>query len=142
MSFDLSSVDTVAACNKGTEIELKHPVTNEPTGVFWGILGRDSDAYREYFRELANARIRKEVMARKRGKDVEVETVEVAEAKAIELLVSCSTGWRSEDKPTLTFKGEELEFTVMNAKTVLEALPWVRRQIEDGIDDLENFMKS
>lgn len=140
-TFDLASIDTVAACNKGVEIELKHPVTNEPIGIFWSILGSDSDVFREYMRELANARIRKEAMARKRGRDSEVDTVEMAEERTIELLTVCSVGWRSAEKPTITFKGEELEFNVPNAKKVLVGLPWVRKQIDEGIGDLENFMK-
>lgn len=140
-SFDLASIDTVAACNKGFEIELKHPVTQEPLGIFWTVLGSDSDVFRDYLREVTNEKIRKEAMAKKRGRDVEVDTVEVSEERAIELLTVCSVNWRSTDKPTITFKDAELEFNVPNVKKVLTGLPWIRKQIDEGIGDLENFMK-
>lgn len=141
-AFDLGSIDTVAACNKGAEIELRHPATNEPLGIFWTVLGTDSDAFREYTKESLNDRIRKEALAKKRGRDVEVRTIEDSEQDTINLLTVCSTGWRSIDKPTIAFKGEELQFNVANVKRVLTELPWIRRQIDEAIGDLENFMKS
>lgn len=141
-SFDLASIDTVAACNKGYEVELKHPATNEPIGIFWSVLGSDSDTFRDYMKEATNAKLRKDAMARKRGKDVEVRTVEEAEKETIDLLTLCSLGWRSTDSSAIKFKGEDLAFNVPNVRRVLTELPWIRRQIDEAIGDLENFMKS
>lgn len=139
--IDLASLDTTAACNQGFEVELKHPATNKPVGIFWKVVGRDSDIFREYIREKANDRIRREAAALKRGKELEVRTVEQAESDNIELMTVCSTGWRTEEGSTLKFNGQELEFNVPNAKAVLTALPWIRNQLDAVIGDLENFMK-
>lgn len=144
-SFDLDSLDTGAACDKGAEIELKHPTTNEPLGLFVTILGKDSQVFREHVKQDVNARIRREALASKRGKDVAPPTAEEAEDKATELLVICTLAWRqrNEDgsfKDTITYKGEELSFNVPNAKTVYTNLLWFRRQVDEAIGDLENFI--
>ena len=57
-------------------------------------------------------------------------------------LVACSTGWRTGDVRTLLFKGEELAFTAQNALLVYNALPWIKRQVDEGIGDLANFLKT
>lgn len=144
-SLDLDSLDTGAACDKGAEIELKHPTTSEPLGLFVTILGKDSQVFREHVKQDVNARIRREALASKRGKDVAPPTAEEAEDKATELLVICTLGWRqrNEDgtfKDTITYKGEELAFNVPNAKTVYTNLLWFRRQVDEAIGDLENFI--
>lgn len=144
-SLDLDSLDTGTACDKGAEIELKHPTTSEGLGLFVTILGKDSQVFREHVKQDVNARIRREALASKRGKDVPPPTAEEAEEKATELLVICTLGWRqrNEDgsfKETITYKGEELSFNVPNAKTVYTNLLWFRRQVDEAIGDLENFI--
>lgn len=144
-SLDLASLDTSAACDKGAEIELRHPTTNEPLGLFVTVLGKDSQIFRDHVKQDVNARIRREALANKRGKDLPPPTAEEAEDKATELLVVCTLGWRQrvegdKFKETITFAGEELAFTVANAKRVYESLLWFRRQVDEAIGDLENFI--
>jgi hypothetical protein len=143
--MDLASLNTTAACDKGTEIELVHPVTKAPLGIFWGIVGRDSTIFQEHVRQQIDEDMRRAAMAKKRGKEPELLTTAKREARGLSLLVACSTGWRTvekdSEKKTLTFEGRELEFTETNAATVLEKLSWIREQIDEGIADLENFMK-
>lgn len=141
-SFDLGSIDTIAACNKGTEFELRHPATNKPIGIFWSLVGRDSDVFRSYVKEQTNATIRREAMAKKRGKDPDIKTVEDYEQDTITLLTICSVGWRSSESNTIKFKGEELVFNVPNVKRVLTDMPWIRNQLNEFISELENFMTS
>lgn len=140
--IDLASIDTVAACNQGVEVELRHPGTNERLGIFWTVLGKDSDVYNDYIRDKVNATLRKKALAEKRGRDLEIRTLEDAEAEQIETLVVCSTGWRTGDKPVINFKGEDLEFSVANAKKILTERAWIRKPLDDAIGDLTNFMPS
>jgi len=140
--LDLASLDTVAACDAGAELELRHPTTDAPLDIWISILGRDSQAFKEYTRQSINTRLRKEAMSRKRGRDPEVATVEAAEEDSTAALVACSTGWRTGDARTLLFKGEELAFTAQNALLVYNALPWIKRQVDEGIGDLANFLKT
>lgn len=134
-ALDLSALDTVAACDKGARIELRHPVTNEPLGVFITVLGKDSQAFRDHLRASINERLRREALAKRRGRDLEPMTVEVGEAEGIDLLVVCTVGWEG-----VTYKGQPLEFNVPNARTLYADLPWVRKQVDEAIGDLENFM--
>jgi hypothetical protein len=137
MAFDLSRFDTTAACDKGAEIELKDPVSNAPTGMFITLLGSDSTAFREYTRNKTNERLRKESIAAKRGKDAEIRTVEAIEQENLELLVSCTKGWRG-----ILVNGAELAFNVPNALQVYRNYPKIYEQVNDAIGDLGNFMKS
>lgn len=141
-AIDLASIDTVAACNQGVEVELRHPATNEPLGIFWTVLGRDSDTYNDYIRDKVNAMLRKKALAEKRGRDLEIRTLEDAEAENIETLIVCSTGWRTGDKQVICFGGQELEFNVANAKKILTERAWIRKQLDEAIGDLSNFMPS
>lgn len=141
-SFDLGNIDTVSACNAGFEVELRHPATNAPLGVFWTVLGSDSDVFRDYIKESTNERLRKDAMARKKGRDVEVKTIQDIEQETIDMLTLCSVGWRTGDAQTITFKGEILSFNVPNVKKVLTAMPWIRKQLDEAMSDLANFMKS
>lgn len=140
--IDLGNIDTVSACNAGFEVELRHPATNAPLGIFWDVMGSDSDAFRDYIKESTNERLRKEAMAKKKGRDIEVKTIQDFEQETINILTVCSLGWRTGDSPTITFKGESLSFSVPNVKKVLSAMPWIRTQLDEAMGDLANFMRN
>lgn len=145
MTTDFSALDTVTACDKGTEIELHHPVTNRGLGIFWSLLGRDSQVFRDHIRQNIDEATRRAANAKKRGKEDVPDTADKQEQRGIELLAACSTGWRYGDVKAFPFqkKGtpvEDLPFTQANVKRVLTELPEVRRQIDEAMADLENFM--
>lgn len=135
--LDLATLDTVAACDKGAEIELRHPVTTAPLGVFISIVGRDSSVFKEYIRNRVNDKLRRDALDKKRGRDEVVPTMEESEAESIELVTLCTTGWRN-----VTYKGTELAFNVANALMLYAEMPWIRRQVDEAIGDLENFMSA
>lgn len=134
-AFDLGSLDTVEACNKPAEIEIRHPVTGETTGVFFSVLGKDSDTYRGRIRSLADQTLRSQAL----GKP-QVETIDALEKRNIDALVAATTGWRTGDEPVVTLKGEKLEFSPANARKVYEALLPVREQVAEALNNLGNFM--
>lgn len=151
-SFDFASLDTVAASNAGAEISIPHPVlTGKKSGLFVTILGKDSDTFREHQRDRADADIKRRSILAKTGEEEPLPTAQQVFDNATNLLVICSTGWRQEvyddkgevvdNKPTITFEGKELEFSVKNAKLVFSRLLWVRRKVDEQIDNLENFIK-
>jgi hypothetical protein len=142
--MDIGKLDTVSACNAGAEIELMHPVTQKRLGIFVNVLGKDSDVCREHFRVTVNDNLRKAAMAKKRGKDEEVQTYEKSLERGIDLLVACTLGWRTVDDgqetPTITMNGEAMAYTKANAKRLYEAMPWIKTQVDEAIVDLENFI--
>jgi hypothetical protein len=135
-AFDLGSIDTIEACNKAAEIEIKHPVTGAPTGVFISVLGKDSDAYRSIVRGMADETLKRQAM----GKN-DSATLEKLEQKNIEALVAVTTGWRTGDEAFVVVKGEQLPFTSANARRVYSELLPVRDQVAEAINNLENFMR-
>ena len=146
--FDLSCLDTVAAAEAGAEVELRHPVTGAGLDVFLTVLGKDSEVVRDYNREKGNEYLRKASIARKRGKDDEIQTMEKFEASSIELLTVCTTGWRWGERAgvfPLQKSGqpiEELAFSVQNVKRLYTEMPEARKQADEAIADQANFIKA
>lgn len=134
-SFDLGALDTVEACNKPAEIEIRHPVSGEGTGVFFSVLGRDSDTYRSRIRSLADQQLRNQALGK-----APIETIDTLERRNIDALVAATVGWRSGDEATVTLNGEKLDFSQANARKVYEALLPVREQVAEALSNLGNFM--
>lgn len=141
--IDLASFDAATPCDAGAEIELVHPVSGAPIGVFITVLGKYSKVFIDHTRRNSNEYLRKAQMLKKRGKDEKPATVEKFEEKSIEMLVACTVGWRTGDKKVIVFEGQELQFTPANAELIYTStkLSWIRTQVDEGIVDLGNFMK-
>lgn len=137
--LDLASLDTVAACNDGAEIELLHPTTRAPLGIYIRVYGKDSDAFRKHLRQSVNARLRKTALERKRGAP-DIPTVEAGEEEAIAALAACTINWRTNDQHFIVFAGEQLLCSSANAVKIYSRLPWIKEQIDEAIADLENFL--
>jgi hypothetical protein len=137
MTLDLATLDTVAACDAGAEIELRHPVTKAPLGIYISGKGKDSAAWRAEVHKSVNARIKR------RGA---VSTPEEAEVSNIMSLVAVTISWRSKNddgktyRNTITFEKKELDCTPENAKLLYTRLIWMRDQFDEGLADLANFL--
>jgi hypothetical protein len=132
--FNLASLDTVAACNKPFEVEIKS-VNGDPTGFFVSVLGAHSDVYRGRIRALADESLRKQATGK-----ATAETLDKLEAKNIDALVAASVGWRFGDATVVPLDDEELDFSPANVRKVYERLLPVREQVAEAINDLANFM--
>lgn len=141
--IDLAAYDAATPCDEGAEVELLHPVTGAPIGVFVTVLGKYSKVFIDHTRRNSNEYLRKAQMLKRRGKEEETPTVEKFEEKSIDLLVACTTGWRTGDKPMIVFEGKELPFSPANAALIYGSpkLSWIRTQVDEAIADLGNFMK-
>lgn len=135
--FDLNSLNTIDACNKPAEIEIKHPVSGVGTGIFVKVLGKDSDAYRSRVRAMADESLRRQAIGKSGSGDTSIDKLE---AKNIDALVAATVGWREGDDPALDLGGERLEFNAANARKVYEAILPIREQVAEAINDLGNFM--
>ena len=132
--FDLASLDTVAACNKPVEIEIKS-VTGQPTGFFVSVLGKDSDAYRTIVRGMADESLKRQAMGKQ-----DAATLDKIEKRNIDALVAVTTGWRFGETRTAPLDGEELDFNDANVRRLYERLLPVREQVAEAVNDLENFI--
>jgi len=141
--FDLGDLDTAKASDNGARIELVHPVTKEGVGLFFTVLGKHSHVFRDIIKERVDKRIKAAELAARRGKPAPSKTADEAESQAIELLVACTTHWDSgEGQDYWLLRGEKLPFNVPNAIKVYTEILWIREQVDEAIDDLENFIKA
>ena len=136
-AFDLASVDTIAACNKPFDMELVHPVSRVGLGVFFSLVGKDSDIYRARVRAMADSRLRG-------AKDD--DSLDKLEAKNIDAIVAANVAWWTvvDGKKLdgiVTLGGEKLDFTPANQRTVFTKILPAREQAQEAINDLGNFMR-
>jgi hypothetical protein len=134
-TFSLNAFDTVAACNKPFEVQIKD-VRGNPTPLFVKVLGKDSDAYRGRVRAMADEQLRQQAT----GKSAPPSTLDMLEQKSIDALVAATVGWRVGDADVVELDGEEMECSQANARKVYERLLPVREQVAEAINDLGNFM--
>lgn len=130
-------IDTVAACDAGAEIELLHPTTSEPTGMFVSVVGRDSVLFSSLVAEAADTERRRQFAAQKRGKTAEPKRYAESMADGIAMLAKATTGFRN-----VVLNGSPLEFSEANAVKLYTARPAFKTQIDEAIANLENFIKS
>lgn len=135
-TLDLSDLDTTKACDKGYKLELKHPITKIGLGQFITVVGRDSTAFQEAFNTARNKKLREEFNNSRRGVDQEPRSVESDENENIELLVASTLSFEN-----ITFEGNKLTFSQGNARLLYSKLKFVRRQVDEAIAELGNFMK-
>ncbi|MFA9200501.1 MAG: hypothetical protein ACEQR8_04825 [Cypionkella sp.] len=131
-SFDIAALDTISACNKPAEVEIHHPATGAPTGVFISILGKDSDVFRARMRALADETIAAAAQGPRQDD---------AERRTVETLAAATTGWRTGDEQVLILSGERLEFSEANARRVYQTILPIREQASAAIYNLDLFMK-
>lgn len=133
--FNLDSLDTVAACNKPVEIEIKS-VTGQPTGFFISVLGKDSDTYRNLVRGMADESLKRQAMGKN---DASLDKIE---QRNLDALVAVTTSWRLGDSNIVPLGDEELAFSPANVRKVYERLLPVREQVAEAVNDLENFIRA
>lgn len=144
-TLDFDSLDTTAACEKPFELELLHPDTKKPLGVFVSIIGTESAEIKAEFRKELNRERQREFQAqRSPSKAVEPKTIEEQEAEGVRLAARLLKGWRTvkdgKSEPVVIWKGEKLDFNPDNVNRWLTHFAWVRVQIIDGAGELGNFL--
>ena len=127
MTFDLASLDTSSASERGASLDVLHPTTGEKLGIAITLAGADSPTYVQAQRAMVNRRIRA------RGKQV---TAEQVEDDAVDLIASCVLGWSG-----VLVDGKALECTKANAKELLARFPWIKEQCSEFMGERANFLR-
>jgi len=145
-------IDTVAACDNGAEIELRHPTTDEPTGIMITVVGRDGKIWQGILARYNNAEKSRQFQAEKRGKKAEPKTYEQNIAEGSEMVAAGITGWRTverdnmgeiiNEKASISLDGVDLPYSEANAIKYMSKRPAYKLQVDEGIADLTNFIKS
>lgn len=129
--FDLACLDTAALCEQGAELELTHPATGEPLGVYLTLAGVDSKAWRKATAALAEKRLGR------RGK----VSAEEMQAAGLEILARCTLAWRSGINSIVRIDGEEMPCTPENARELYERFPWIFEQADRFASDRGSYLR-
>ena len=117
---------------QGYEFEYVSESSAIPSGIYITVLSSTSETVKKWIRQSLNKIRTREAMQAKRGKDVEVRTVEDDEQFSIESAAVRIIGWR----------GIAQEFTPELAVKLCTINPEIRAQVIKESDELGNFIKS
>lgn len=154
----LDDLDIATPSDNGTEIELLHPVSGEPTGIFFSIVGKHSEKYAAQKREIDKEQIEAVKKLSDKDKLSRMLDTEDSKARAVRLLAACVTGWRTVElepdkkdpekmveveSKTLNFEGKDHAFSVSAAAKVLSSRKWswVYAQVDQHVHNDSLFMK-
>jgi len=129
--LDLAALDTKKGAEEGFQLELRHPKSGDPIGIWIRVLGADSDTYQELLRELE--RRHAEILKRNMRASLSAEE---RRAEALELLAAATRGWS--DK--MIVDGSMLGFSPDAARKLYARFPWIREQVDAGVHDRGNFL--
>jgi len=139
--MDLEKLDVVRGSNAGFELQLYHPATRANLGIFFTILGRDSEEYRRVLGEQNRQRMSKAARAGGAYRPLSLEEIE---QDTLEILVACTRAWKDvgEKLPdSIKVAGKVLACTPENTRKVYLEHPWIREQVDSAIADRANFLK-
>lgn len=125
--MNIEDLYTREAHEKGTEIQINHPVTGKPMECYISLLGPDSRQWRLSSRDG----LRKAAELRRKGGEIDILAFE------IDQLVSVTTGWRG----FKTKEGKDLEFSKEACKKLYENSPRIFDQLDLAVTDYKNFTK-
>lgn len=129
--MDITKFDVKAAADRGAELHLLNPTTDEPLygddgkPVTIRLLGKDSREFRAALGEMAEKQVGK-----KRT------TLAAAETSGIELLARVTTGWHN-----LGNAEGPIKFSVDAARELYRNSPWIKEQVDEFVADRANFLK-
>ena len=153
MSVNLADLNAAAASETIFDLELKHPTTDAPLGLFIQVLGSQSDRVRAVANKQSNALINESFTAQRRGKNAPI-TVETSQLRAAELAAAATVGWyeqqpaKAGEKPKreegLPFGEKRLMFSEEEAVRLYSdpAYSWLAKQVDEAVGDLSNFLTS
>jgi hypothetical protein len=152
MSINLADLNATAASEAVFDLELKHPTTDAPLGLFIQVVGQNSERFQKLAKQQGNELL-KQGFATQRGKSANI-TVESQERRSAELLARATVGWFEQEQTVigkqpkkidgLPFGETRLMFSEDAAIQLYSdpAYSWLLKQVDDAVSDLANFMKS
>lgn len=117
-------------------LELRHPVTDEPTGTVFKIRSSVSEAVKKLQREHTNKNLERRI----KGKLVKGDVLEHQELqRAAALIAEWDWGTNPKTGEPNQFGGKVPELTEKNKIEVLEKASWIYQQVVEAAADVENF---
>lgn len=129
--MDLSEVKP-----QSRSIQIKHPATQELTGLTITLLPSSDERIKAAKRKHLNARLHS------RRQKVTAEQIEQA---SIDIICVAVDGWvwgKDAGGEQAAFEGGQPEFSDINLRKVLKKLDWVREQIDEELGDDAAFFQN
>lgn len=151
MTINLADLNAATASETIFDLELKHPTTDAPLGLFIQIIGSQSEKVRAISNRQSNAIIKDNFKAQRGGKEPAI-TVETSQKRSAELAAAATVGWYAQEpakpgeKPKredgLPFGEKRLMFSEEEAVRLYSdpAYAWLAKQVDDAVGDLANFL--
>lgn len=151
MTINLADLNAAAASETVFDLELRHPTTDAPLGLFIQVLGSQSEKVRAVSNRQSNAIIKDNFKSQRAGKEPAI-TVETSQKRQAELAAAATVGWYSQEpakageKPKredgLPFGDKRLIFSEDEAVRLYNdpAYSWLVKQVDDAVGDLANFL--
>ena len=131
--LDLSLNDPTTKSEAGYTFKLVLPNGVE-TDAELTVRGESSPIVRQHARRLYQEFKTKEMQAKRRGKEVEELSLDEAEELAVDSAVQRLIGWKN-----LAEEGKELKFSKEEAARVLLKYPFIRNQVMEQSNEINNF---
>lgn len=135
--FDLKDLDTVAAADLGSTLEIRHPTTGavlangDGRSVTLTLAGMDSSRAKRTERAALDRRLKQSA-----GRRSAVTATDI-DSDSLEVLASVTLSWSG-----FVVDGQEIECTPENAKRLYKQWPWLREQAQAFVEDRANFLKA
>ncbi len=127
----MADISSVIASER--EVDIVHPVTQEPIGLKLTVRPDSAPEVRAVERKWLTMGLR--------GRRI---TAEQMESRGIEILVAHVSGWawgNDTNGEACTFDGGTPEFNEPNLRKVLKALPWIKKQLDVEAGNDSGFFK-
>ena len=114
------------------DLELLHPVTDEPLGITMKIRSAGSDAAKRVLREHTNKQIERNIKGKK-------PTSEQLEAQELEKAASYIASW---DWGKETYDGKVPVLSMKTAIEIMDKEGWIFGQVVEAANKIANFSPS
>lgn len=132
--IDFNTLDLTAQGEAGYTLQLLHPKNQtELEGVTIKIRGDKSRTVQQFERKRLNELQNKERVLKGKNKEMTFTTEEL-ERMAIEAAVVRVISWSG-----INENGEPVPFNEENATYMFEKFSWMRDQVREAAEDLDNF---
>jgi hypothetical protein len=152
--INLANLDVVAATEGVVyDLELLHPVSEEPLSLFIQIKGTYSAEFRKISKDQTNELLLRDFESRRNAKKAKAPTAEDSDRRSTKLLAANTVGWfqrhaatigaDARDEPGLPFGETRLMFSVAEAEKLYAApgYDWLAKQVDKAMGELAHFMK-
>lgn len=141
--LDLLQLDVRSQAAKPTRIDLVHPVTKKPLGIYWKTIGRDADEFQRWVFQRADERTEEHAALKRRNRHAPVDQFSAQSLldDQIEELVFMSRGYGDHDQDDVLHEGEApMPYSKENAEYFLRKYPWMLEQVAAGVGNRALFM--